>query len=93
METTNGDELRIILSKENNKEYITLHDSSVLYSDFRSVLRSFDEAKQHKKDVRNMLFIRKYHVFYARMIGRAIGFAAFLSYQYGLWQLFYGAEA
>jgi vacuolar-type H+-ATPase subunit I/STV1 len=65
MKCVNGDELRIILSIQNNNECLTIRDACVLYSDLKEILGQFDTRAQildEKGRVRNC------KLFYTRSI-------------------------
>jgi hypothetical protein len=61
MNCVNGDELRIILSIQNNNECVTIRDACVLYSDLKEMIDQFDCEKElvDEKDVNE----RAWHVF------------------------------
>jgi hypothetical protein len=83
METNEGN-VRIFLSKQNNKEYLTIRETRLPYADVREMIDDFDDSKRRKNVLNNEAYIRKYHVFYARLGLSFIGWA--LS-QYFLYKL------
>ena len=80
----NGEELRIILSRQHNKQYITIRDTCMLYSDLKDVVNAFDTMIQMEKQAKKLAQIREIHRMYARF--SAILCAA-LTYSYIVIQL------
>jgi len=83
METNEGN-VRIILSKQNNKEYLTIRETRLPYADVREMMDDFDDSKRRKNVLNNEAYIRKYHVFYARA---GISFIGWALSQYFLYKL------
>jgi hypothetical protein len=50
-----GEELRIFLSIQNNKQYITIRDTCILYSDFKDIINSFDSMLKVDEDEKKCL--------------------------------------
>jgi hypothetical protein len=68
MNCVNGDELRMILSIQNNNECLTIRDACVLYSDLKEMLNQFDGNAQMLKDEKSSRYVRSWHLYYARSI-------------------------
>jgi hypothetical protein len=83
METNEGN-VRIFLSKQNNKEYLTIRETRLPYADVREMMDDFDDSKRRKNVLNNAAYIRKYHVFYARL---GMSFVAWALSQYFLYKL------
>ena len=86
-DSIDGNEIRIILSTQKKKEYITVRDACVPYSDLKEIMAAFDASKRESLRMRQTTFIREYHVFYARLYLFVVSYCL---YQYTLWQAFYG---
>jgi hypothetical protein len=68
MSCVNGDELRMILSIQNNNECLTIRDACVLYSDLKEMVEQFDRNVKMLKDDKSSRYVRSWHVYYARSI-------------------------
>ena len=68
MSCVNGDELRMILSIQNNNECLTIRDACVLYSDLKEMVEQFDRNVKMLKDEKSSRYVRSWHVYYARSI-------------------------
>ena len=86
-DSIDGNEIRIILSTQKKKEYITIRDACVPYSDLKEIMVAFDASKRETLRIRQSHFIRSHHVFYARLY---LFLVSYCLYQYTLWQAFYG---
>jgi hypothetical protein len=46
-----GEELRIILSKINNKEYVTIRDACLPYAELKDVFVEFEEIQYRRRQI------------------------------------------
>jgi hypothetical protein len=68
MSCVNGEELRMILSIQNNSKCLTIRDACVLFSDLKDMVDQFDSKVRMLKDEKISRHVRSWHVFYARSI-------------------------
>jgi len=68
MSCVNGDELRMILSIQNNNECLTIRDACVLYSDLKEMIDQFDSKVKMLQDEKINRYVDSWHVFYAKSI-------------------------
>jgi len=86
-DSIDGNEIRIILSTQKKKEYISIRDACVPYSDLKEIMVAFEGSTRESLRIRREAFVRQYHVFYARLYLIVVSYCL---YQYTLWQAFYG---